>query len=41
VAPVAGVMITHWGYAAAFAVTAACPLVAFPIVPRDEATFEQ
>jgi sugar phosphate permease len=41
VAPVAGAMITHWGYAAAFAVTAACPLVAFPIVPRDEATFEQ
>jgi hypothetical protein len=41
VAPVAGVTITHWGYAAAFAITAAGPALALPLVPRDEAAFEQ
>jgi sugar phosphate permease len=40
-APIAGAVITHWGYAAAFAITAAGPLFALPLVPRDEATFEQ
>jgi sugar phosphate permease len=39
VAPVAGAAITHWGYAAAFAVTAVGPAVAFGLVPRDEAAF--
>ena len=28
VAPVAGLAITHWGYAATFAVSALCPVVA-------------
>jgi MFS family permease len=39
IAPVAGVAITHWGYAAAFTLTALGPAVAFGLVPRDEAAF--
>lgn len=39
VAPVAGAVITHWGYSAAFALTALGPLVAVGLVPRDEAAF--
>lgn len=39
VAPVAGAVITHWGYSAAFALTALGPLVAIGLVPRDEAAF--
>jgi sugar phosphate permease len=39
-APLAGAAITHWGYSAAFALTALGPLVALPLVPRDEAAFE-
>jgi len=33
VAPVAGVVITEWGYAAAFALTALFPVVAIGLVP--------
>lgn len=33
VAPVAGAAITHWGYAAAFGLTAAFPVVAVGLVP--------
>jgi sugar phosphate permease len=41
-APVAGVAITAWGYAATFAVTAAFPFVALPLVPRrDELSPEE
>jgi len=39
VAPVAGVAITHWGYAATFALSTLGPLVAIALVPRDEAAF--
>lgn len=39
IAPVAGAVITHWGYSAAFALTALGPLVAVGLVPRDEAAF--
>jgi sugar phosphate permease len=39
-APAAGAAITHWGYAAAFALTAVGPAVAIGLVPRDEAAFE-
>ena len=39
-APLAGSAITHWGYPAAFALTALGPLVALPLVPHDEAAFE-
>jgi len=35
-APAAGAAITHWGYAAAFALTAIGPAVAIGLVPRDE-----
>lgn len=35
-APAAGAAITHWGYAAAFALTAIGPTVAIGLVPRDE-----
>jgi predicted MFS family arabinose efflux permease len=35
-APVAGLAISHWGYAAVFALSAMCPLVAFPLVPRRD-----
>jgi sugar phosphate permease len=35
-APVAGAAISHWGYAASFACTAVGPLLALPLVPRDE-----
>lgn len=38
-APAAGAAITHWGYPAAFALTALGPLVAIGLVPRDEAAF--
>ena len=34
VAPVAGLAITHWGYAATFALSALFPVVALPLVPR-------
>ena len=37
VAPVAGLTITSWGYAATFGVAAAFPLVAVPLVPRQDA----
>ena len=37
VAPVAGLTITSWGYAATFGVAAAFPLVAVPLVPRRDA----
>ncbi len=33
-APVAGLAITHWGYAATFGFAALFPLVAMPLVPR-------
>jgi sugar phosphate permease len=39
IAPVAGVAITHWGYAATFALSTLGPLVAIALVPRDEAAF--
>lgn len=35
-APLAGAAITHWGYATAFALTALGPLIAVPLVPRNE-----
>ncbi len=35
-APLAGAAITHWGYAVAFSLTALGPLVAVPLVPRNE-----
>jgi MFS family permease len=35
-APAAGAAITHWGYAAAFALTALGPALAIGLVPRDE-----
>jgi sugar phosphate permease len=38
-APVTGAAITHWGYPAAFALTALGPLVAIGLVPHDEAEF--
>jgi sugar phosphate permease len=37
-APVAGLAITHWGYAAVFAVSALCPVVACLVVPRRDET---
>ncbi|WP_246003592.1 MFS transporter [Nocardioides aurantiacus] len=37
VAPVAGLTITHWGYAAAFGLAALGPLTATALVPRDDA----
>jgi sugar phosphate permease len=36
-APLAGAAISHWGYAAAFAITALGPAIAIPLVPHDEA----
>jgi sugar phosphate permease len=39
-APAAGAAITHWGYAAAFALTAIGPALAIGLVPRGEAAFE-
>jgi len=36
VAPVAGLAISHWGYAATFALSALCPLVAILLVPRRD-----
>jgi sugar phosphate permease len=39
-APVAGVAISHWGYATGFALSTLGPLLALPLVPRDEAAFE-
>ena len=38
VAPVAGLSITHWGYAATYAVSALCPVVACTVVPRQDQT---
>lgn len=38
-APAAGAAITHWGYAAAFGLTALGPVAALGLVPRDEAAF--
>ena len=38
VAPVAGLAITHWGYAATFALSALCPVVALPLAPRTDET---
>jgi sugar phosphate permease len=38
VAPLAGVAITHWGYAATYAVAALCPVAALPLVPRRDET---
>jgi sugar phosphate permease len=35
-APVAGLAITQWGYAATFGAAALFPLVALPLVPRDD-----
>lgn len=35
-APLAGAAITHWGYAVAFALTAIGPLIAVPLIPRNE-----
>jgi predicted MFS family arabinose efflux permease len=35
-APVAGLAISHWGYAATFGVAALFPLVALPLVPRED-----
>ncbi len=41
VAPVAGLAITHWGYAATYGLSALCPAVASTLVPRkDEASPE-
>jgi predicted MFS family arabinose efflux permease len=37
VAPLAGLAITHWGYAATFAVAALGPVLAVPLVPRRDA----
>ena len=37
--PIAGAAIGTWGHPATFAVAAAFPLVAIPLVPRDEAAF--
>jgi predicted MFS family arabinose efflux permease len=37
-APVAGLAITEWGYAATFVVSALCPLVAVPLVPHQDET---
>jgi MFS family permease len=36
VAPVAGLAISEWGYAATFALSALCPLVACVLVPRRD-----
>ncbi len=36
VAPVAGLTITHWGYAAAFGASALCPVLAASVVPRED-----
>ena len=38
VAPVAGLGITHWGYAATYAVSALCPVAAWTFAPRDDLT---
>jgi predicted MFS family arabinose efflux permease len=35
-APVAGLAISEWGYAATFALTAAFPVAALPLVPRRD-----
>jgi sugar phosphate permease len=39
-APIAGAAISHWGYATAFALSTLGPLLALPLVPRDEAAFD-
>lgn len=38
VAPALGALITLFGFPAAFAITALCPLVAVPLVPKEEMT---
>jgi sugar phosphate permease len=41
VAPVAGLAISEWGYAATFALSALCPILALALVPRrDESSAE-
>ncbi len=40
-APVAGLAITHWGYAATFGLAALFPLVALPLVPREDETAQE
>jgi hypothetical protein len=40
VPPVIGVLIPLWGYGFAFGVTGLFPLLAAPLVPRDEAAIE-
>lgn len=38
VAPLAGLAISEWGYAATFALAATCPLLALALVPRTDET---
>ncbi|MGY2876700.1 sugar phosphate permease [Marmoricola sp. URHA0025 HA25] len=38
--PIAGAAISHWGYATAFTLSTLGPLVALPLVPRDETAFD-
>ncbi len=38
VAPLAGLAISEWGYAATFALSAVCPLAALALVPRRDET---
>ncbi len=35
-APAAGLLISQWGYAAAFGLSALCPLIALALVPRQD-----
>ncbi len=37
-APLAALAITHWGYAATYALSALCPVVALPLIPRTDET---
>ena len=36
--PLAGLAITHWGYAATYGISALCPAVASTLVPRKDET---
>ena len=38
VAPVAGLAISQWGYAATFAISALCPVLAAAVVPVHDET---
>ena len=38
VAPLGGLAITHWGYAATFALSALCPVIAVSLAPRTDET---